>query len=92
MERRLKPVQALAMGILVATLVVCAPWPGRWPAALCLLVGAGFLAADASLERLRRPELASAAAWVFCQVTIAAAVALEGDRTAPPLPGWPSRW
>jgi diguanylate cyclase (GGDEF)-like protein len=78
MEERLKPVRAVAMGVLALALVAGAPWVGWWTL-LPLVFAAGLFAfADRMLERTERPEYILFAAWAGSEVTIAAAVALTG--------------
>jgi diguanylate cyclase (GGDEF)-like protein len=78
MEERLKPVRAVAMGVLALALVAGAPWVGWWTL-LPLVFAAGlFAVADRMLRRTERPEYILFAAWAGSEITIAAAVALTG--------------
>jgi diguanylate cyclase (GGDEF)-like protein len=83
MERRLKRVRAVAMGVLTLCLLMSGPWLGWWPALVCLLVAIGFAAMDRGLDRYQRPELAIATTWVGTQVAIAAAIWLTGGASSP---------
>jgi diguanylate cyclase (GGDEF)-like protein len=78
MEERLKPVRAVAMGVLALALIAGAPWVGWWTL-LPLVFAAGlFVLADRRLQRTERPKYVLFAAWAGSEITIAAAVALTG--------------
>jgi diguanylate cyclase (GGDEF)-like protein len=78
MERRLKPVRAVAMGVLAIALVASAPWLGWWTLAPLGFAAGLFALADRRLERAEKPEYLIFAAWAGSELTIAAAVALTG--------------
>ncbi|HEY7266287.1 MAG TPA: GGDEF domain-containing protein [Solirubrobacterales bacterium] len=78
MEERIKPVRALAMGILALALIVGGPWIGWWTLIPLAAAAGFFVVADARLERSKRPENLMFAAWVGSEVMIAAAVGLSG--------------
>jgi diguanylate cyclase (GGDEF)-like protein len=78
MEERLKPVRAIAMGILGLALVVAAPWIGWWTLIPLVFAAALFGLADRILQNTERPEYVLFAAWAGSEITIAAAVALDG--------------
>jgi diguanylate cyclase (GGDEF)-like protein len=85
MEERIKPVRALAMGIVALALLAGGPWLGWWTL-IPLAVSAGlFVVADARLERSKRPEYLMFGAWVGSEVTIAIAVGLCGGPEIPTL-------
>jgi diguanylate cyclase (GGDEF)-like protein len=85
MEKRIKPVRALSMGLIGLALLASGPWLGWWT--LIPLAGAAvfFGFADARLARSERPENVMFAAWVASEVTMAAAVALSGGAEIPTL-------
>jgi diguanylate cyclase (GGDEF)-like protein len=83
MERRLKPVRAIAIGMLGVALVASAPWVGWWTLVPLAIAACFFKIADDMLEGAKRPEYVMFAAWALSEVTIAAAVtAAGGDYTA----------
>jgi diguanylate cyclase (GGDEF)-like protein len=78
MERRLKPVRAVTMGVLAVALLISAPWLGWWTL-VPLAVAAGlFQLADQKIYKAKKPEYLMFAAWAGSEVTIAIAVALTG--------------
>ncbi|HSD78278.1 MAG TPA: GGDEF domain-containing protein [Solirubrobacteraceae bacterium] len=83
MERRLRPARAATMALLLAALVVVAPWQGWWTLAPLAGAGALVLAAERGMDRRARPELGIAVAWAVGQVAIALAVALSGGPESP---------
>jgi diguanylate cyclase (GGDEF)-like protein len=78
MEERLKPVRAVAMGVLALALIAGAPWIGWWTLIPLVFAAGLFVVADKVLERTERPEYVLFAAWTGSEITIAAAVALTG--------------
>jgi diguanylate cyclase (GGDEF)-like protein len=78
MERRLKPVRAIAMSVLAIALVAAGPWIGWWTLVPLVFAAGLFAIADARLESVKRPEYLIFAAWAGSELTIAAAVALTG--------------
>jgi diguanylate cyclase (GGDEF)-like protein len=78
MERRIKPVRALAMGILALALLAAGPWLGWWTIVPLLFAAVLFGIADKRLPHSERPEYVMFAAWAGAEVTIAVAVALTG--------------
>jgi diguanylate cyclase (GGDEF)-like protein len=78
MEQRIKPVRAMAMGMLAIALLVSGPWIGWWTLAPLILAALIFGAADTRLDDSERPEYLMFAAWAGAEVTIAVAVALTG--------------
>ena len=83
MERRLKPVRAIAIGMLGVALVASAPWVGWWTLVPLAIAAGFFKIADDMLENAKRPEYVMFAAWALSEVTIGAAVAAAGgDYTA----------
>jgi diguanylate cyclase (GGDEF)-like protein len=78
MERRIKPVRALTMGILAIALLGAGPWIGWWTLAPLVLAAVLFGIADRRLPHSERPEYVMFAAWAGVEVTIAIAVALSG--------------
>jgi diguanylate cyclase (GGDEF)-like protein len=78
MERRLKPVRAVTMGVLAIALLASAPWLGWWTLVPLALAAGLFQLADAKLLDAKRPEYVMFAAWAGSEVTIAIAVALSG--------------
>jgi diguanylate cyclase (GGDEF)-like protein len=88
MERRLKPVRALTIGMLGIALIVSAPWVGWWTL-LPLAIAAGlFKIADDMLDTVERPEYVMFAAWALSEVTIAAAVAATDGSAGPATLCW----
>jgi diguanylate cyclase (GGDEF)-like protein len=83
MERRLKPVRRLAMGVLVVDLVAQGHWMGWWPIVVCVLVGAGFTLTDHLLDRFEHPEYAMATMWAVAQAAIAICVWQTGGALSP---------
>lgn len=82
MERRLKPVRAVTMGVLGLALVASAPWIGWWTLVPLVFAAGLFQLADSRIDRAERPEYLIFAAWAGSELTIAAAVALTGGATA----------
>jgi diguanylate cyclase (GGDEF)-like protein len=78
MERRLKPVRALTMGVLALALVASAPWLGWWTLVPLAFAAGLFAFADSRTDRAERPEYLIFAAWAGSELTIAAAVAVSG--------------
>jgi diguanylate cyclase (GGDEF)-like protein len=78
MEKRIRPVRRLAIGILGIALLAGAPWIGWWTLLPLGVAAALFAVADARLETSERPEYVMFAAWTLSEVTIATAVALSG--------------
>ena len=88
MERRLKPVRAITIGMLGIALVASAPWIGWWTL-LPLAIAAGlFKIADDMLGDAERPEYVMFAAWALSEVTIAAAVAATDGSAGPATLSW----
>ena len=85
MERRLKPVRSLAMGLMAVSLLVTAPWMGWWPLLPLIGVLAVFLTVDKNLDRFGKPEWALGMTWAFAQIAIAVCVALTGALDSPAL-------
>lgn len=83
MEERLRPVRAVAFGILAAALIACGPWLGWWPIAIMAVVTVAFVTVDRNLHRAVRPELWLASVWAFSQVSIAIAVHFTGGANSP---------
>lgn len=85
MEKRIRPMRALTIGVLALALALCGPWLGYWtliPLAIAALV---FLVADRVATSTRYPEFAMMAAWVSSQGAIGAGVALTGGPESPVL-------
>jgi Diguanylate cyclase, GGDEF domain len=80
MEERVRPVRRRTFAIIAVALALGAPWIGWWPLLFLIPSAAFFATADRMMPRLARPEYLMAAAWVGSQVTIAGAVAIEGQR------------
>jgi diguanylate cyclase (GGDEF)-like protein len=78
MERRLKPVRAVTMGVLALALVASAPWMGWWTLAPLVFAAGLFQFADSRIDRAEKPEYLIFAAWAGSELTIAAAVAISG--------------
>jgi diguanylate cyclase (GGDEF)-like protein len=85
MDRHLAPVRRAAFAVLAAALIVSGPWVGWWTIVPLGLAAVGFRAADAWVERTRKPEYAIFAAWAASQLIIAASVAVTGGPAAPML-------
>lgn len=83
MERRLKPVRAVTMGILGVALVVCGPWLGFWTLIPLAIAALGFVAVDRGIEQSGSPELRVAMAWVLSILAITGAVAASGGPQTP---------
>jgi diguanylate cyclase (GGDEF)-like protein len=83
MERRLKPVRAVAFGILAVALLLSGPWMGWWPLGIIGVVIAAFVTVDRNLERFARPELWLAGVWALAQLLIAVAIFLTGGPSSP---------
>jgi diguanylate cyclase (GGDEF)-like protein len=81
MDRRLAPVRRASMGVLALALLICGPWLGFWTLIPLVLAAGFFTAADHMLERVKRPEYVTFAAWIGSEITIAAAVMLTGGPT-----------
>src|SRR5215210_390256 len=78
MEERIKPVRAVALGILALALLAGAPWVGWWTLVPLVFAAGLFVVADRMLESSERPEYILFGAWALSEVTISAAVALSG--------------
>lgn len=78
MEQRLKPVRAMAIGVLGLALIISAPWIGLWTLVPLLFAAGLFAVADRMLPNAKRPEYLMFAAWTGSELTIAVAVALTG--------------
>jgi diguanylate cyclase (GGDEF)-like protein len=78
MERRIKPVRAVAMGILALALLAGGPWIGWWTIVPLVFAAVLFGIADKRLPHSERPEYVMFAAWAGAEVTIAVAVGLTG--------------
>jgi diguanylate cyclase (GGDEF)-like protein len=78
MERRLKPVRAITMGVLALALLASAPWLGWWTLVPLVFAAGLFQLADQKVFEAKRPEYLMFAAWAGSEVTIAIAVALTG--------------
>jgi diguanylate cyclase (GGDEF)-like protein len=78
MDLQIKPVRERSFVVMAAALLLCGPWLGWWT--IIPLAGAGILfkLADASLERVARPEYTLFAAWTCSQLMILTSVALTG--------------
>jgi diguanylate cyclase (GGDEF)-like protein len=83
MEKRIKPLRAVAFAILAVSLLACGPWVGWWTLIPLAAAGTGFAICDATLGLARRPEYMLAAAWLIAELTIAASVALTGGPRSP---------
>lgn len=86
MERRLKPVRNIALGILALALVAGGPWMGWWTLAPLVIAGLGFLVNGSRVEQLRRPEYAAATTWCVSELLVAGSLALSGGPRSPALP------
>lgn len=78
MEQRVRPQRQRTFVILAVAIAAVAPWLGWWPLLFLFPSLLFFLAADALMPRMSRPELIMFAAWIGSELTIAGAVALEG--------------
>jgi diguanylate cyclase (GGDEF)-like protein len=78
MEQRLRPVRAVAIGVLALALLAAAPWIGLWTLVPLVFAAGLFEFAHRRLDRAERPEFLMFAAWAGSEVTIAAAVAIAG--------------
>src|SRR5579884_13743 len=85
MERRLKPVRTVALGILALALVAGGPWAGWWTLAPLAAAGLGFLLGGIGVEQRRRPEYAVAIAWCLSELLVAGSLALSGGPRSPAL-------
>jgi diguanylate cyclase (GGDEF)-like protein len=85
MERRLKPVRNVALGILALALVAGGPWVGWWTLAPLAWSGLGFLLGGSGADQRRRPEYAVAAAWCVSEFLVAGSLALSGGPRSPAL-------
>jgi diguanylate cyclase (GGDEF)-like protein len=88
MERRLKPVRAITIGMLGVALIISAPWIGWWTLAPLALAAGLFKIADDMLDEAERPEYLMFAAWALSELTIAAAVAAAGSAAGPATMAW----
>lgn len=88
MERRLKPVRALTIGMLGIALIASAPWIGWWTLAPLVIAAGFFKIADDMLDNAERPEYVMFAAWALSEVTIAAAVAATHGTAGPATLCW----
>ena len=86
MERRLKPVRNIALGILAVALVAGGPWVGWWTLAPLAAAGLGFLVSGSRVEQRRHPEYAVAMAWCVSELLVAGSLALSGGPRSPALP------
>jgi diguanylate cyclase (GGDEF)-like protein len=83
MSERMRPVRAVAFGLMALALVACGPWLGWWtifPLAWAII---GFVAADSAMQRMARPEYAYALAWANAQAMIAISAVLTGGPDSP---------
>lgn len=85
MERRLKPVRNVALGILAIALVAGGPWVGWWTLAPLAAATVGFLIGGTRVEQRRRPEYAAAAAWCVSELLVAGSLAISGGPRSPAL-------
>ena len=88
MERRLKPVRALTIGMLGVALIASIPWVGLWTLAPLAIAAGLFKIADDMLENAKRPEYVMFAAWALSEATIAAAVAAAGGAAGTATMAW----
>lgn len=88
MERRLKPVRALTIGMLGIALIASAPWIGWWTLVPLAIAAGFFKIADDMLDEAERPEYVMFAAWALSEVTIAAAVAATDGSAGPATLCW----
>jgi diguanylate cyclase (GGDEF)-like protein len=87
LNRRLRPLQHAAMGLAFAAGLVGVPtfgWLWLVPPAIAAMA---FSAAQARLDRFRRPERALFAAWLFAELMLVAGFALASGPRAVLLPG-----
>ena len=78
MEQRIRPVRALAMGVLGLALVAAIPWIGAWTLVPLVFAAGLFEYASRKIEHAERPEYWMFAAWTISEVTIAACVLIAG--------------
>jgi diguanylate cyclase (GGDEF)-like protein len=78
MERHLRPVRTALFGMLGAALIALGPWIGWWPLAPLAIAVVGFLVADRTAVRSRRPEYHLMVAWVLAQVMIGISALFTG--------------
>jgi diguanylate cyclase (GGDEF)-like protein len=78
MDRRIGRVRNQAMGVLLASLLIAAPWVGFWTLAPAVAAGALFALATWRSRGSVHPERMIFAAWVGSEVIIAASIALSG--------------
>lgn len=88
MERRLKPVRALTIGMLGVALIASVPWIGWWTLAPLAIAAGLFKIADDMLDEAARPEYVMFAAWALSELTIAAAVAAAGGTAGTATMAW----
>ncbi len=85
MDRRLRPVRRLALGVLGLALIAGGPWVGYWTLLPLLLAGGLFWLADQRIETRTHPEYWIFGAWAGSQLVIALAVAISGGADEPTL-------
>jgi diguanylate cyclase (GGDEF)-like protein len=78
MEHRIRPVRAMAMGVLGLALVAAIPWVGAWTLVPLVFAAALFEYASRKIEDAERPEYWMFTAWAISEITIAACVLIAG--------------
>jgi len=78
MDRRIQPVRRQTVALLIAGLLVSAPWVGFWTLVPAFVAAALFALATRRSPHSAHPERMIFGAWVGSEVIIAASVALSG--------------
>jgi diguanylate cyclase (GGDEF)-like protein len=86
MERRLRPVRNLALGLLALALAAGGPWVGWWTLLPLGIAAFGFLVGGRAVGKRRAPEYAVAMAWCLSELLVGLSVALSGGPRSPGLP------
>ena len=83
MDRRLRPARTVAMGLLAAALVFCAPWTGWAPVAICLGLAVVWRVLDRFVDSSAKPEWILASGWLLSCLSICAGILLTGGVHSP---------
>ena len=78
MEARVRPIRQRTFVILAVAILILTPQLGWWPLAAMIPMVAFYATTNGLLDTIRRPEYLMFGAWIGGELTIAAAVALEG--------------
>jgi diguanylate cyclase (GGDEF)-like protein len=78
MDRRIKPVRILTIGMLGLAALAMSPWLGLWTIVPLFVAALGFAAGERLAGGTDRPEYVLFASWVFSEVVIAATILASG--------------